>query len=142
MMNLEIIKNYSEKNCKLCDFSDNINLELYDKYNVKRGLRDKNGSGVVTGLTNISRVDGFKFEDGKKTPCDGKLWYRGHNVFDIVDGFKYKRFGFEEITYLLLFGKLPNKSELEEFTAVLSAGRNLPPSFTRDVIMKAPALIL
>jgi len=139
MTNLEIIKDYSKKNCGLCDFSDNVKPELYEKYGVKRGLRDKNGSGVVTGLTNISRVDGFKFENGVKTPCEGKLWYRGYNVMDLVEGFKYKRFGFEEITYLLLFGKLPNKTELDEFKAVLSAGRDLPTSFTRDVIMKAPS---
>lgn len=110
-----------------------ISPELYTKYDVKRGLRDINGNGVVAGLTNIStiRVD----EEGH-----GKLFYRGIDVEDIVAGFiKEKRYGFEETIYLLLFGNMPTETELAEFKGILSGIRNLPPTFTRDVIMKAPS---
>ncbi len=110
-----------------------ISPELYTKYDVKRGLRDINGNGVVAGLTNIStiRVD----EEGH-----GKLFYRGIDVEDIVAGFiKEKRYGFEETIYLLLFGNMPTETELAEFKGILSGTRNLPPTFTRDVIMKAPS---
>lgn len=107
--------------------------ELYTQYDVKRGLRDINGNGVVAGLTNIStiKVD----EEGH-----GKLFYRGIDVEDIVAGFiKEKRYGFEETIYLLLFGNMPTESELAEFKGILSSARNLPTTFTRDVIMKAPS---
>lgn len=110
-----------------------ISPELYTKYDVKRGLRDINGNGVVAGLTNIStiRVD----EEGH-----GKLFYRGIDVEDIVAGFiKEKRYGFEETIYLLLFGNMPTETELAEFKGILSGTRNLPSTFTRDVIMKAPS---
>ena len=90
----------------LCRDADKLNPELFEKYEVQRGLRDKNGNGVVTGLTNISRIDSFKMVDGVKTPCEGKLWYRGYDCIELVKGFKGKNFGFEEVAYLLLFGKL------------------------------------
>lgn len=110
-----------------------IDPELYTQYDVKRGLRDINGKGVVAGLTNISTI---KVDDDGH----GKLFYRGIDVEDIVAGFiKEKRFGFEETIYLLLFGNMPTESELADFKNILSAFRNLPTTFTRDVIMKAPS---
>lgn len=123
----------------MCRNADQLDIALFDKYEVQRGLRDKNGNGVVTGLTNISRIEAFKMVDGVKTPCDGKLWYRGYDCIELVNGFRHKRFGFEEVTYLLLFGDLPNEQQLEAFRDILNANRTLPTNFTRDVIMKAPS---
>ena len=130
---------YLNDYAQLCRNADQLDPELFDKYEVKRGLRDKNGNGVVTGLTNISRIESFKMVDGVKTPCEGKLWYRGYDCIELVNGFRRKRFGFEEVTYLLLFGDLPNDEQLKEFRAILNANRTLPTHFTRDVIMKAPS---
>ena len=113
--------------------------EMFDKYEVQRGLRDKNGNGVVTGLTNVSRIDAFQMVDGVKTPCEGKLWYRGYDCIELVKGFRETGFGFEEISYLLLFGKLPDAKALKQFREILAANRTLPTNFTRDVIMKAPS---
>lgn len=124
---------------QLCREADSLEPELFDKYEVQRGLRDKNGNGVVTGLTNISRIESFKMEDGVKTPCEGKLWYRGYDCIELVKGFRKKRFGFEEVGYLLLFGKLPSEAQLKEYQEMLAARRTLPTNFTRDVIMKAPS---
>lgn len=123
----------------LCREADQLEPELFDKYEVQRGLRDKNGNGVVTGLTNISRIDSFKVVDGKKMPCEGRLWYRGYDCIELVKGFRRKQFGFEEAGYLLLFGKLPNERQLKEFRDILASNRTLPTNFTRDVIMKAPS---
>ena len=130
---------YTDKYEEICEGTDLIPGELFDVYGVKRGLRDKNGNGVLSGLTHISKIEAFKNVDGKKVPCDGKLWYRGYSIIDLVRGFSEKRFGFEEVTYLLLFGKLPNVEELQTFKRVLNASRTLPTNFTRDVIMKAPS---
>ena len=117
-----------------------IDTELFTKYDVKRGLRDLNGKGVLAGLTNISDVRANKIVDGVQVPTHGKLFYRGYNVQDLVEGFAGEdRFGFEEVTYLLLFDKLPNEKELEEFSRLLSGYRSLPTSFVRDIIMKAPS---
>lgn len=122
-----------------CIKNSNIDPELYKVYQVKRGLRDLDGRGVVTGLTEISTINSTKAVDGESVPCDGELYYRGINIIDIVDGFyNENRFGFEETVYLLLFGKLPDKTELEGFTKILSDYRSLPTNFVRDVIMKAP----
>lgn len=120
--------------------SSYIDPELYTKYDVKRGLRDLNGKGVLVGITAISEVNSTKIVDGKSVPCDGQLFYRGYNVQDLIaelpdDCF----FGFEECTYLLLFGKLPNKQELNDFCDLLSNYRSLPQNFVRDVIMKKPS---
>lgn len=123
----------------LCRSADEIEAPLFDEYGVLRGLRDKNGNGVVAGLTNISRIESFKMENGCKVPCDGKLWYRGYDCIELVNGFRNKRFGFEEVAYLLLFGSLPSEEELIEFGEILAASRTLPTNFTRDVIMKAPS---
>lgn len=125
---------------KECTENGSIPQELYELYEVNRGLRDINGKGVLTGLTEISEVNGKKLIDGKLTPCKGELFYRGYNIKDIVNGFvEDGRFGFEETIYLLLFGELPNKKRGEEFTKILSGYRSLPSSFFRDVIMKSPS---
>lgn len=124
----------------LCDKNGKIDKELYTKYDVKRGLRDLNGKGVLAGLTEISEICSSKMVDGKSVPCDGKLYYRGYDVEDIVNGFiKDERFGFEEVVYLLLFGELPDKSQLEQIKKLLSDYRNLPQSFPRDIILEAPS---
>ena len=117
-----------------------IDSELFTKYDVKRGLRDLNGKGVLAGLTNISDVRATKVVDGVTFPDRGKLFYRGYNVADLVNGFSNdNRFGFEEVTYLLLFNKLPSKEELADFTGLLAKYRSLPTSFVRDFIMKSPS---
>jgi len=138
-------RNYSEitpqilELTKLCE-AQKIPGELYAKFQVNRGLRDMNGNGVLAGLSNISVATAKKIVDGVEVPAEGKLIYQGIDVEDIVAGFlKEKRFGFEETVYLLLFGHLPNKGELSDFTQLLSDYRSLPPKFTRDVIMKAPS---
>lgn len=123
-------------------YEDDISIdpELYTKYDVKRGLRDLNGKGVLVGLTEISDVCSTKIVDGKSVPMEGELYYRGYNVKDLVKGIpETSHFGFEECTYLLLFGKLPNQEELKEFTHLLSHYRTLPTGFVRDIIMKAPS---
>lgn len=126
---------------RLCTENGAIDPELYSKYDVKRGLRDINGKGVLAGLTEISDVHAYeKDASGELVPCEGKLYYRGIDVEQIVQGFiKENRFGFEEVTYLLLFGNLPTQAQLEEFTTILSNYRSLPTSFVRDIIMKAPS---
>lgn len=132
-------ENYMNELAEMCRANDKIDLELFDVHGVQRGLRDKNGNGVVAGLTNISRIEAFKMENGQKVPCEGKLWYRGYDCIELVNGFRNKRFGFEEVAYLLLLGKLPNEQELEEFRDALGKCRTLPRNFTRDVVMKAPS---
>ena len=123
-----------------CETNNEIDKELYTKYEVKRGLRDLNGKGVLAGLTNISDVCASKIVDGKSVPCEGNLYYRGYNIKDLVKGFlDAKHPGFEETTYLLLFGELPTKKQLKDFQEMLAERRMLPPNFTRDVIMKAPS---
>ena len=125
---------------KRAERSDNIDASLYEKYDVKRGLRDINGEGVLAGLTEISDIVSSEKRGGKKFPCRGELYYRGYNVEEIVQGFiDEKRFGFEETAYLLLFGSLPDADELESFTGILSGFRTLPRGFVRDIIMKAPS---
>lgn len=123
-----------------CMRCDQIDPNLYTKNDVKRGLRDINGKGVVAGLTEISEVCSSCVIDGQTVPCDGKLYYRGVDVEDIVRGYIHDdRFGFEEVVYLLLFGYLPNKDELSDFNKLLGSYRSLPTSFVRDVILKAPS---
>jgi len=114
--------------------------ELYSKYDVKRGLRDINGKGVLVGLTEISDVCSTETINGEVVPAEGKLFYRGYNVQDLVRGIEPEsHFGFEECTYLLLFGKLPTQEELQNFCKILSEYRTLPTSFVRDIILKAPS---
>lgn len=117
-----------------------IDEELFSTYNVNRGLRKRNGEGVLAGLTNISMIQSYTMIDREVVPCEGKLYYRGINIEDIVDGFISEgRFGFEEVCYLLLFGNLPNQKELDEFQAMIAGYRQLPTNFVRDIIMKAPS---
>lgn len=125
---------------KLCTENGQICPALYTQYQVNRGLRDVNGNGVLTGLTEISEIQSSKLVDGKKVSCEGKLFYRGYDVEELVAGFlKDKRFGFEETAFLLLFGELPDKQQLAEFNSLLARYRSLPTSFVRDIIMKAPS---
>ncbi len=139
------IRNYSSISDKIYELSDkciknsSIDPNLYGVYEVKRGLRDLDGKGVVTGLTEISTIISSKNINGENVPCDGELYYRGINIRDLVNGFESdNRFGFEETVYLLLFGELPTIDELHSFTNMLSSYRTLPTNFVRDVIMKAP----
>ena len=122
---------------KSCLASGAIDLELYTEYDVKRGLRDSNGNGVLTGLTEISDVCGNKSVGGTKMPMDGELYFQGYNVNSIVDGLAGRRYGFEEITYLLLFGQLPSKDQLDCFLNILNGLNELSGAFIRDVVMKA-----
>ena len=98
-----------------CVTNNRIDPSLFGQYNIKRGLRDQDGKGVLAGITNISRIDAFEEKDGKKVPCDGKLWYRGYNVYDLIRGLRGKRYAFEEAAYLLLIGDLPNEAQLDAF---------------------------
>ncbi len=123
----------------LCRENSTIDNALYTKYDVKRGLRDIRGQGVLAGLTNISEIISKKEVNGEIVPCDGELYYRGINIHDLVKGFmRDGRKGYEEAAYLLLFGELPNKDALANFKSLLAQGRTLPTNFTRDIIMKAP----
>lgn len=136
----ESIKEFTHKYSKVCVDNNAIDPDLFDEYGVKRGLRDKNGKGVLSGLTNISLIKSSEEVDGKSVPCDGKLYYRGYNIFDLVRGFQSEdRFGFDECAYLLLFGNLPNTAQLKEFKKTLGYSMTLPTNFVRDVIMKAPS---
>ena len=128
-----------EELVKYCMISGSIDQSLYGKYDVKRGLRESDGKGVLTGLTEISDVVAFRMEDGVKTPIDGELYFQGYNIMDLKEGFSGRKFNFEEITYLLLFGALPNRTQLNAFIEILSQFRELPSKFVRDVIMKAPS---
>lgn len=124
----------------ICLNDEKIDLELYEKYDVKRGLRDQSGNGVVAGLTKVSKIESNKIVDGVKTPCEGKLFYRGYNIYDLIGGVvRDNRYGYEEIAYLLLFGELPAVDQLERFRQTLAASRQLPTNFVRDVVMKAPS---
>lgn len=138
---------YASAGCPLIDDLANrccaefpIDPSLYTEFDVKRGLRDLNGKGVLAGLTHIGNVVASKTVNGESVPCEGKLYYRGYDVEDLVAGFvKDDRLGFEETTYLLLFGKLPTPAQLAEFSKLMAELRFLPAVFTRDVIMKAPS---
>ena len=116
-----------------------IDPSLYIEYDVKRGLRDSNGKGVLTGLTEISDVVSYDIIDGKKIPCDGRLYYHNYDVKDLIKGLGNRKNALEEITYLLLFGKLPDNDHLERFVQLISDNQVLSTNFTRDVIMKAPS---
>ena len=134
----DILK-YTGKYADICRETGYIDPVLYDEYGVKRGLRDKNGNGVLAGLTSISKIKAFDDTPDGRIPCPGELYYRGINVVDLIKGRNGNRFGFEEASYLVLFGKLPTEDELKEFISILSSLRTLPTNFTRDVIMKAPS---
>lgn len=132
-------KNYLKKFAKECTLPI-FDRELYAKYDVKRGLRDINGKGVVAGLTNISEIKASEIVDGKSVPAEGELYYRGYPIEELVGGcLKDGRFGFEEVAYLLLTGKLPTAKELDEFRKYLTSFYTLPKNFVRDIIMKSPS---
>ena len=125
---------------KRCASIDRIDEELYRKYEVKRGLRDISGKGVLAGLTDISEIISYTIEDNDMIPCEGRLFYRGYNIQDLVGGLiQDKRFGYEEIAYLLLSGSLPDEKELADFSHLIGEYRTLPTSFVRDIILKAPS---
>ena len=132
-------RTYAKQKASECEAHSQIPKELYDHYGVKNGLRDKNGRGVLTGLTNISIIKAFDTRDGELIPCDGELLYRGHDIKDLIKGSEGSGYVFEEGAYLLLFGELPNAEQLRSFMEVLAQSRELPTNFTRDVIMKAPS---
>ena len=133
------VEAYAAAQTPLCVQNDAIPDSLFQEYGVYRGLRDLNGVGVLTGLTNISKIASFRNEGGKRVPIEGRLWYRGYDVKELIGSLGPEEFGFEKISYLLLFGDLPNQEELAEFTGILADCRTLPTNFTRDVIMKAPS---
>ncbi len=132
------LEKYVKDHEEMCVKNDTIRSGLFEEYGVKKGLRDLNGQGVLTGLTNISSVKAFEEVDGQKVPCDGELLYRGYDVRELVRGGIGSRFIYEEGAYLLLFGELPTKEQLEEFKTIIYQCMTLPTNFTRDVIMKAP----
>ncbi|HIW35364.1 MAG TPA: citrate/2-methylcitrate synthase [Candidatus Treponema faecavium] len=130
-----------EKLSKLAQINDPIDLSLYQKYNVKRGLRYADGRGVLVGLTRIGDVLGYEIIDEQKVAVPGKLIYRGYNIEDLIrDAEAHTEFGYEQTVYLLLFGELPTRSELESFKTFLGSRRMLPEHFTEDMIMKAPSV--
>ncbi len=123
-----------------CRENSNIDPDLYTKYDVKRGLRDIDGNGVLAGLTNVSKIVSHKIIDGEKHSCSGELYYRGYNIEDIIAHQREgENFGFEKASYLLLFGELPNAEEMKEFKTLLSHYRKLPSNFVRDEIMNSPS---
>ena len=133
------MSNYFELKEDICRKNDAISPRLYAEYGVKRGLRDENGTGVLAGLTNISKITSFEFIDGVKTPADGKLWYRGYRVEDLLNSLGEDELGYEKIAYLLLMGEMPDEKEAADFFKLVGSSRTLPSNFTRDVIMKAPS---
>jgi len=128
---------FIETKIEMCKENDTFLASEYSKYDVKKGLRDVEGNGVIVGLTEVSQVDGTIVENGVKKEVEGILRYRGYNIEDLTQGFLNKRYGFEEVSYLILFGSLPNEEELKEYIEILNFNRKLPKTFTRDVIMKA-----
>ena len=133
------MEEYVSRQEGMCRKNDAIDRRLYDEYGVNCGLRDENGNGVLTGLTNISKIVSSKIVDGKKVSCDGELWYRGYRVEHLINDLRPEEMGFEKIAYLLLMGQLPTPEEEAEFRALMGEVRTLPTNFTRDVIMKAPS---
>ena len=117
-----------------------IQQEYFDRYGVKRGLRNPDGTGVMAGITNICNVHGYVVDDGEKKPAEGKLTFRGYDIRDLIYGAESEdRFGYEEVVYLLLTGRLPDRAELVEFTGLISENRELPDGFFEDMILKAPS---
>ena len=135
----DVLNNKFDELLENCMKSGIIDLNLYQEYDVKRGLRDSTGKGVLTGLTEISDVSGYNIVEGVKEPADGKLYYQGYDVKKLVGSDLEKRYAFEETTYLLLFGKLPDKEQLTTFVQILTSLQELSAQFIRDVIMKAPS---
>ena len=133
------MEEYVSRQEAMCRKNDAIDKRLYEEYGVNCGLRDENGNGVLTGLTNISKIVSSKIVDGKKVSCDGELWYRGYRVEHLINDLGPEEMGFEKIAYLLLMGQLPTAEQEVEFRTLMGEVRTLPTNFTRDVIMKAPS---
>ena len=129
MKKTEIIEYITSKET-VCQKNDEIDPKLYEEYGVKKGLRDKNGNGVLAGLTNISKIVSLKTENGQKIPCDGELWYRGYRVEELLSSLGENELGYEKIAYLLLMGELPDESELCQFKNLIGECRTLPSNFT------------
>ncbi|MBE6021396.1 MAG: citrate/2-methylcitrate synthase [Clostridiales bacterium] len=138
-MAINKLNDYAVQKENVCRRNDTIAPRLYEEYGVKKGLRDENGNGVLSGLTNISDIISAEVIDGKKVSCHGQLWYRGYRVEDLINSLGPEEMGYEKIAYLLLMGEMPEEEELAEFKRVLAEVRTLPSNFTRDVIMKAPS---
>ena len=134
----EEMNKYTSEAQKICIKNDSIAPRLYDEYDVNLGLRDEKGNGVLTGLTKISKITSSDLVNGQKVPADGKLWYRGYQVPELIRSLGENELGFEKIAYLLLMGELPDEAKQAEFIRLLGECRTLPTNFTRDVIMKAP----
>ncbi|MCH5333772.1 MAG: citrate/2-methylcitrate synthase [Agathobacter sp.] len=140
MTKKEHLIKYANEKTQMCIANDSIPDRLFEEYGVNRGLRDVNGKGVLTGLTNIAEIISFRQgADGERVPCDGELWYRGYNVKSLISELGDREFGYERTAYLLMFGEKPTEEELAEFMKILADVRTLPTNFTRDVIMKAPS---
>lgn len=133
------LSDYTKQQEAICRKNDSISPRLYVEYGVNTGLRDENGNGVLTGLTNISKIKSSEIVDGKKVSCDGQLWYRGYQVEELIADLGEDELGFEKIAYLLLMGELPDEKQESDFKQFIGACRTLPTNFTRDVIMKAPS---
>ena len=133
------MEEYVSRQEAMCRQNDAIDRRLYEEYGVNCGLRDENGNGVLTGLTNISKIVSSKIVDGKKVSCDGELWYRGYRVENLINSLGPEEMGFEKIAYLLLMGQMPTAEQEVEFRSLMGEVRTLPTNFTRDVIMKAPS---
>lgn len=136
MMNT--VDDYAKAQEEICRKNDTIAPRLYEEYGVNSGLRDEKGNGVLTGLTNISKIVSSKIINGEKVSCDGELWYRGYRVEELIGNLEQDEMGFEKIAYLLLMGELPDTEQEKEFRENIGRFRTLPTNFTRDVIMKAP----
>ena len=136
-MKVKIMNDYIKKQEDICRKNGTIAPCLYEEYGVNLGLRDEKGNGVLTGLTNISKIVSSRIISGQKVPCDGELWYRGYRIEQLIQDLDKQELGFEKIAYLLLMGQLPTEQELSEFQEVIGNSRRLPSNFTRDVIMKA-----
>lgn len=133
------MNDYTKRMEQICRKNDSVASRLYAEYGVNLGLRDENGNGVLTGLTNISKIISSHVVGGHKVSCDGQLWYRGYRVEKLIQDLGEDKLGFEKIAYLLLMGELPSKEEEAEFAGLIGKCRKLPTNFTRDVIMKAPS---
>lgn len=138
MNTMNPLNEYAKQKEAVCRENDTIASRLYEEYGVNQGLRDEKGNGVLTGLTNISKIVSSRNIGGKKVPCDGELWYRGYKVEDLINSLGSNELGFEKIAYLLLMGEMPSEEQEKEFKRFIGQCRMLPTNFTRDVIMKAP----
>jgi len=137
---MENLQKFIEDHYNIVENNNSIAPQLHRKYNTKRGLRNEDGTGVLIGLTEIGEVHAYIMVDGEKIPQHGKLFYRGYEVSELVKGYKEeKRYGFDEISYLLIFGELPTKENLKTFTEIIGENRMLPQGFTEDMILKAPS---